>query len=202
MTPPTAVREHLRQVRDDLREKRSERADAKRERDSAQEAFGQASHGDKPITEWPEFAAAEDATRKVGSLDDDINRLQIAETSILEMLGQAPESQSNGDHPALRVAQSPQVWSGGALLAGSEMYEEARKHNLFTSRNKFGTIQLGEIASREDAMQVLTSSERMAATGDLPTATAGVVDSTGTAPAIPQDRRGLISPLQIGRAHV
>lgn len=187
----TQVRDRLKAVREELREKRSERGDLKRERDAAKEAFGSADHSSEDkITDWPEFKAAEEATRKVGTVDDEIADLQQAETSILNMLGDVSDSNGNGSHPALELANGGyQGWDGARLVAKGSAYELAREAGAFHSTGHFGTIQLGEIASRDDAMAALCGIAPMFATP--PNAPAGPVTSTGAALLIQQDRRGI-----------
>lgn len=191
VTMNMSLRERLKEVREEIAGLRDERASARTQRDAAREAFAAANHGDKKITEWPEFVQAEDAVKKVGELDDKLADLQLAEQGILKMLGDEqgspdPGGNDRGAHSGLDLSQM-RGWDGHRLLeAQGSAYQNARELGLFTSTNKFGAIELGKIASREDAMRFMS---------ELPAAPAGTFDSTAGAPAIAQDRRGTIAPL-------
>lgn len=198
MTPTTAntaIRDRLRAVRDQMAEARSQRATLRTERDSAKEAFGNANHGDTPITEWPEFTAAEEAVRAVGEVEDRLADLSNTEQAILRMLGDElgpPESGGN-DRGSYAEAAARVGWNGFAMLGGEDSrYRQAVDSGVFTSRQKFGAIELGEIASREEAVRAFSTPGFFA---DLPTAPGAPVDSTGVAPMIRPDFRGLFPPV-------
>lgn len=194
MTPSgtvnSEIRDRLKATREQLRDARDRRAGAKKERDDAKEKFSQADHDGK-VTEWAEFKDAEESVRKLGTIDDEIADLQIAEQGILQMLGEdePPEhaQRGGGDGGSIEEAAKQLGWDGHRLLSGDESaYQKAKQGGLFTSNAKFGTIQLGQIASREQAVSFLS---------ELPGATPGPVDSAGTVGLIQPDRRGLIAPL-------
>jgi HK97 family phage major capsid protein len=186
-TASTAVRDRLKEVQDRLREKRSERAEAKRERDAARDAFADVKQdGAQKITEMPEFQAAEEAVRKLGTIDDEIADLTVAERGILEMLGEAddPVGMAQQMVSDLPVANG---WDARRILDPQDSgYREAVGKGLFSSSAQFGTVVLGEIATREQAAQFLA---------DLPAAPAAPIDSPGTAGLIQPDTRGLVAPL-------
>lgn len=180
------VRDRLKHVREELAKARDERASAIKERDAAKEAFANANHDGK-VTEWPEFGAAEEATRTVGTLDDKINDLKEAEHGILQMLGDIAPGEVAEQLQG--VTEGPSGWNGHRLLGaeGSETtYQQHRSAGTFTSGARFGTVMLGQIATREQAVDFLAA---------LPAAPAGPVTSPGVAGAIQPDRRGLIQPL-------
>lgn len=192
VTANTAIRERLKGVREEMSDLRGQRASLRQERDNAKQAFGQANHGDKPVTEWPEFTAAEDAVRKCGEVEDKLADLSTAEQAILRMLGEEhgpPDSGGNDRGSYSNVGG----WNGFALLGGEDSaYRQARDQGLFHSQNRFGTVAMGQIASREDAVRAFSTPGFFA---DLPTAPGAPVDSTGTAPAIRPDYRGVLPPV-------
>ena len=194
-TADAQIRDRLKTIRDQLADLRSRRAEAKKERDDAKTAFANADfsgNGDQKIFDTPEFKAAEVAVAKVGSLDDEINDMKATEDGILKLLGQDESSSNgngNGHHAALEAPRFG--WDGQRLLASSESFAEARERGVFNSRMQFGTVVLGEIARREEAVQFLRSGAMAAA---LPAAPPGIVGTPG--PGIVQpDYRGVISPL-------
>jgi HK97 family phage major capsid protein len=183
-TANTTIRDRLKEIRERSRELRDQRAEARRERDAAKDAFAGAEPNGQKITEMPEFKNAEEAVRKVGEIDDELNELKNAEEAILKLLGEDTPA-SNGHASAAATAQRVRGWDAHALLQG-DAYQHAIQSGIFSSSAKFGTIQLGEIASREDAVRFLS---------ELPNATPGPVDSPSLAGLIQPDRRGLIPPV-------
>src|SRR5215212_7471331 len=85
------LRDRLKAVQEELRTKRSERAEAVKDRDAAKEAFAGVEPNGQKITEMPEFSAAEQAVRVVGTIDDTIADLGVAERGILELMGEADD---------------------------------------------------------------------------------------------------------------
>jgi HK97 family phage major capsid protein len=197
-TVDAQVRDRLKSVRDDLKDARARRAEAKREREAAKKAFSEADHGDKKVTEWPEFQAAEQAVAALGDVDDEIHSLQTAERGILQMLGEHEESQAmlgvnrDGEQVHQGGLRQRVAWDAHSLLrqAGPDgeptAYQQAVDAGIFSSTARFGSLQLGEIASREEAVQFMS---------ELPAAPSGTVLSTGVSGLIPADRRGLVPPV-------
>jgi len=177
----------LRAVRDEIGQAREERATRRTERDAARDAFSAADH-DGAVSSWPEFGAAQEAVRALGETEDRLADLQQTEQAILGMMGRDNAPVNGADaHRALEQLAQARGWDGRALLtAEGSPYRDALDRGLFSSTNKFGTVHLGEIAGRDDALRFLS---------ELPNAPAGPVTSTGVAPAIPQDRRGIQQPL-------
>lgn len=185
-TANVAIRDRLKEVRDQSRSLRDQRADARKERDAAKESFANVKmEGSAKITEMPEFKNAEESVRRLGTLDDQLADLKIAEESILKMLGDDAPSSEVIDNGNGTVSVPGRGWDGAALVGPDTSYGAAKKANLFSSSAKFGTIQLGQIASREEAVRFLS---------DLPTAPAGPVTTTGASGLIQPDTRGLVQP--------
>jgi hypothetical protein len=173
------LRDRLQAVRDEQSQTREERATARAERDSARDKFAAAQH-DGPVSSWPEFQAAQEAVRRCGELEDKLADLSATETSILQLMGEdtPPPARSTEE---LAVVSG---WDGHRLLSeATGAYRQAVERGLFTSTNQFGTVQLGQIASREEAVQFMA---------ELPGATPGPVTSTGMAVGIQPDRRGML----------
>lgn len=183
----TQLRDRLKEIQGRLAEKRDEKVEAKKDRDSARDAFADVkADGAQKITEMSEFQAAEEAVRKLGTIEDEIADLTVAERGILEMLGDAQDNESYLEATGGEGRVVP-GWNAHRIIDPKDgAYQQARAGGLFSSSAKFGTIQLGQIASRESAVEFLS---------ELPTATGVPVDSPGAAGLIQPDRRGLIAPL-------
>jgi HK97 family phage major capsid protein len=191
------VRDKLKTVQEDLRKVRAEIPVAEREMNAAREAFGNKEdlQADVKITETAEFVTAQESARTLGTLRDKEADLKQAEQAIVSMLGDtvsgsggAPDPRAGGALPAVRG------WNAARMLAESGQYTEAKRKNLFTSDAKFGTLILGQVASRESAMQFISSGARgdiqADAYGPLPDATPGAyITEQGT---VPSDNRGII----------
>jgi HK97 family phage major capsid protein len=190
-TTDNQIRSRLKAIRDDMSAARDRRAEAKKERDAAKEAFVGVEVTGRKLTEVPEFLAAEQAVKKLGEIDDEINDLKGSEASILQLLGESlPESNgSNGDH-ARHMPAVTRSWNGHDLLKHSEDFNRAREMGIFHSRNQFGTVNFGEIASREDAARFLA-----AGTPPLPAAPGVDISTAGTGMYVAPDYRGVVPPL-------
>lgn len=180
----TALRDRLKSIRDQLSEARDERAAARQEQDSAKDKFATAQHDGK-VTDWPEFKDAQVAVRKVGDATDKIDDLTNAEAAILKMLGDEsipePGGNDRGSYGGLATS-----WDGHRLLGKGSAYRTVRDAGTFTSSAKFGTVEFGQIATREQAARFFS---------ELPAAPAAPVDSPSTAGLIQPDVRGLLPPL-------
>ena len=185
-----SIQARLQAVRDEISGAREERAQRRRARDEAREAFSQANH-DGPVSSWPEFDAAQQAVRALGETEDRLADLQQTEQAILQMLGETNAPVSGADaQRAIESLAARAGWNGRELLAAEGgAYREAIERGVFSSQNKFGTIHLGQIADRENALQFLS---------ELPNAPAGPVTSTSVAVGFQPDRRGM-QPYQLRR---
>jgi HK97 family phage major capsid protein len=179
------IRNRLKAVREDISETRNERAAARTQRDSARDKFATAEHDGK-ITDWPEFDAAQEAVKTVGQLEDKLADLTATENALLQMLGEdAPAAEAV--RGVANELSTVSAWDGHALLRSeSSNYRQAVERGIFSSNAKFGTVMLGQIASREDAVNFLSA---------VPNAPAGPVTSTSVSVGIVPDRRGVIPPL-------
>lgn len=185
MSADGTIRDRLKAVREQISDARDRRAAARTERDAARDSFAKANHDGK-ITDWPEFGPAQEAVRKVGVIEDELADLTLTENALLQMLGEmAPAEAGRASRGGIDTAVAP--WDGHALLAGeSSNYRQAVERGVFSSNAKFGTVMLGQIASREDAVGFLSA---------LPGATPGPVTSTTVGVGIQPDRRGMLPPM-------
>jgi HK97 family phage major capsid protein len=196
-TADSGIRDQLKRIRAQLADLRQRRAEAKKERDAAKEAFAGANFTeDVKLTDTSEFKAAEQAVATVGDLDDEIAAHQASELALLKLLGDN-ESTGNGNGNGAHAETLGGVdagaagWNGHRLLASSEAYADARSRGLFSSTGKFGTIELGKLANRDEALNFLRS-RSMAA--ELPAAPAGPILSGSLGGAIQPDHRGIVQP--------
>jgi HK97 family phage major capsid protein len=148
---PSTLQEKLAQVEADLDQLRDERASAVVEREAAKAAFA---GGDTYDTETPEFKQAEQAVGKVGAIDDKIANAQAAQVGILKMLGQkdpsaeSPRARGEGNGLAAQ-------WDSSSLLADDTIRDVLTR--AAASRQKQGTIPLGDVASRDAVMRMLAA---------------------------------------------
>ena len=195
VTADSRIRDQLQNIREQLADLRDRLTQAKKDQDSAKEAFSGANFADDvKLTETSEFKAAEQAVKKVGDLKDEIASHQESEVALLGLLGQSSDNGSGGH--AATVGQLElrhgAGWNGHALLRGSDAYAAARERGTFRSTGKFGVIELGQLASREEALGFLRS-RSMAADG-LPGAPAGPITSASVGGAIRPDYQGVVPP--------
>jgi hypothetical protein len=188
MPADAAIRDRLKAVREELSDKRSQRSTALKERDAAKEKFGAAEHEGK-ITDWPEFKDAEHATAAVGRIDDDIADLKLSEGGLVKMLGDfvadnGPAAIGNdGNNGNAKLAELyVGRWDARKVIGPGSEYAHAIERGRFSSSARFGTIDMGEIASRDDALRIMA---------DLPSTPAGVITSPSVDMMITPDSKGL-----------
>ena len=196
-TADTGIRDQLKRIREQLADLRSRLVEARKEQDAAKATFGSANFAeDVKLTETSEFKAAEQAVKTVGDLKDEIAAHQDSEVALLKLLGDQGSSADNGHAATVGGLEQRGAagWNGHALLANSAAYIEARQRGLFSSTGKFGTLELGQLASRDEALSFLRSRSLAAAADGLPSAPAGPITSTSMGGAIRPDYRGIIPP--------
>jgi HK97 family phage major capsid protein len=184
-----SLNERLKAITSDLQAERAAKAEAMRERNAARDAFAKKDQlqDNTKIFEDPDFIAAEDAVKKTGEIEDRIKSLEDAEKGILRMLGR---DSSNGHvQRESGLVNAPAMgWDGRRLLAEAEEFNHALESGVFYSENRFGTVNLGQICTREEAAFYLSRPQAAA----LPTAPAGIVGTDQG--AIAPDVRGIIPP--------
>lgn len=185
-----SLNERLKAITHDLQVQRAARAEAIKERNAARDAFSKKDQlqDNTRIFEDKDFQDAEEATKRVAEIDEAIAALENGEKGILRMLGR--ESDGNGA-AAVRQAngEGPSVgWDGRRLLAEAEEFQHALELGLFYSENRFGTVNMGQICTREEAAFYLARPQAAA----LPTAPANPVGTDQG--AITPDVRGILPP--------
>lgn len=159
------LKKKLKQVEDDLAQLRLERADKIKARNEAREKFAQPPNYD---TNSDEFKAAQESVKLVGEVDEKISEAQAAQVGILKMLGQSDHTAGDVDVRYNREkGERPSEddgWNSNALFANET---GQRLKALANSSQRFGSIDLGEVASREvmKADLVGTTNARRAAYG-------------------------------------
>lgn len=179
-TADATLRDRLKAVRASLEETRDARAEKVKERQAAKEAFAGADLKDVDVLQSAEFKAAEKAVEGLGELDDRIADLTATERGIAAMMGE-PSSAAASPRPGIdprEIGQHLAGWDADTLLAGDQ-YRSFIEAGGPTSRSKFGAVNLGLLASREDSARFL----------------AAEVGSDNKQGAIPADRRGIVAPL-------
>lgn len=182
MTPPAAaMSDQLKQIRSALDEKRDLRATQLKERDAAKASFVSAGLDPATMTEAPEFRAAEEAVRVLGTTEDEIADLQLAERGVLSMMSDGRPSLDprdlRADGPRDDSSRAASGWDARRLLDEGG-YQPARDAGVFTSTARFGSVQLGEIASRDEFQGFLAA-----------------IGSESKLGATTADRRGFVLPL-------
>lgn len=195
-TADSGIRDQLKRIRDQLADLRSRLVTARKEQDAAKETLGGANFAeDVKLTDTAEFKAAEQAVKAVGDLKDEITAHQDSEVALLKLLGENSDQASSGHAETLGTPERRGAagWNGHVLLATSQGYIDAKQRGVFSSTGKFGVVELGQLASRDEALSFLRS-RSMAAGDGLPAAPAGPITSPSMGGAIRPDYRGIISP--------
>ena len=190
-TADRSLNERLKAITHELHTERAARAEAIRERNAARDAFAKKDQlqENTKITEDPDFKLAEQAVRDVGEIEDRIASLEDGERGILRMLGRDSSSGQVNRLNGGKDTPSMGGWNGHQLLAQADEFQHALESGVFFSENRFGTVNIGQICSREEAAGFLSGRMQAAA---LPTAPGGIVGTDQG--AITPDVRGIISP--------
>jgi HK97 family phage major capsid protein len=186
-----ALRDRLKAVQDKKEEVREDRATALKEKEKAKEEFGKAELTPEAIKESDEFKNAQEATAKVGKLDDELSALGEVEQELLGMLGEDKPGftiGANGNGPSDVVDQPVGGLAGNVdrLLGEGSVYAQLAEAKAFNSKGRLGSHTLGELAGRTEVRDFMSAS----AGGPM----AAEVDSAGKLGAMPADRRGIIVP--------
>ena len=158
-----ALRAELASVQEEKNRLRDERAEAKRARDLAKEAFANAKHSG-PVTSWPEFRVAEEATRRVNEIDDQLADAQAREQALL------------GNFSAGTHSGRDESWiSDPGVLVQLEA--------MASSKMPIGRVNLGQSASREAIVDRL-GTLAVAGQTNVPSATSRTTRRDGIVPEI------------------
>lgn len=144
MAQKQETRERLKLVREQISRVRGQLAESKREVERARAAFDKASHT-SPVTEWPEFNTAQDAVRKRGALQDQLNALKAEEDILMELLDEG--------RPGARAGIGPDEFGGG--LGSSFLADTGTMETLAgwaSSKAGIGRVRLGEGVDRNSLL--------------------------------------------------
>jgi len=146
------TRERLKRARADLEAARTARVGLVQEADRATAALQNANHADKKITEWPEFAAAEEAKAALSRCDGRVEVLRDELDSIISALNPDQSGTASAD------------WLDADTMSVLEQ--------MASSKMPVGRVALGTAVSVEDLQLRIgwASASRMAVAGetDLP----------------------------------
>jgi HK97 family phage major capsid protein len=188
MSANGTLRERLKAIESKRAELRDQRAALVTARDQAKQAFADTEMDptDAASMNSAEFKDAMQAVGELGEVDDKLNVLNESEKALLKLLGEStPDPSPGGNGPGGFDSQDTRApWNAHRLLEGSDTYKAAVSGGVFSSTHKFGTIELGSIATREQFQGFL------AATQDIGSPTATLTTSA----AIPPDNRGILPP--------
>lgn len=192
MRKDTALRDRLKAVQEKKEEVRGERATALKDKEKAKEEFGKAELTPEAIKESTEFKNAQEATARVGALDDELSALGEVEQEILGMLGEDKPGHTIGGNAGNGPSDVVEQPAGGLagnvdrLLGEGSVYAQLAEAKAFSSKGRLGSHTFGELAARDEVRDYMS-----AASGSP---MAAEVDSTGKLGAMPADRRGIIVP--------
>jgi hypothetical protein len=187
------TKDKLKEVRERLAAARARRTQLARERDDVKGKMADVdfSESANDVIASPAFKEAEQIVKNLGECDDEIASLQTVEQTLVSLLGDrqnpgGPLSHGPGN-PFEREERSI-GWNGRVLLGESEGYRNAIELGLFNSTNRFGTVEIGQVCTRDEALAYLNP--RMQA--GLPTAPAGNIGTDQG--AVAPDVRGIFPP--------
>lgn len=151
------LKDKLKKIEAELATERDRRPGLVKARDEAREAFASS---ESLSQESPEFEAANDAVRELGACDDRVAELKELQVATLKMLGRdAPTSARGNDRPAGDPTDPrTQGWLAATLGDADTLEALAR---AAVSKNRFGGIDLGSVASRDALVADITGSTSM-----------------------------------------
>lgn len=151
------LKDKLRRVEADLAEARDERVDLVKGRDDAREKFAGA---ESLSQDSPEFQEANAAVAALGVCDDRIADLQAVQVATLRMLGKDAPSSAPRDRAASGDPTDPRSgWDSSQITSNEEM--RAMLARASTSKQRFGGIDLGQVATRDALVADVTGTSNM-----------------------------------------
>jgi HK97 family phage major capsid protein len=147
ITAAPGLRDRLKAIEERVEELRDEIQEAEKDERAAQAEYAGL---ENVVPGTPEFAAAKDATRKVGELRDELAAVQAEQTEVLRMLGSSD--------PAARRAREalgpntldnrPAVGWDSAPLLTQEVGD--RLERFANTKAQLGQLQLGKVVTAEN----------------------------------------------------
>lgn len=186
-------RDQLKAVREQLATLRAERTKLARQKADVRGKMDDVdfSQSGKEIFNSSAFKEAEQIVAREGQNADEINRLEGVEHMLMRLNGESEQQpiRTGGPNGFQPGAEQSIGWNGHRLLAESDAYREGLESGLFASgANKFGTVTLGKVCTR-DELGMFLSPYRQAA---IPTAPAG--DRGTDQGVVVPDVRGIFPP--------
>lgn len=147
-TSDPKLKDKLKDVEANIGTLRDQRAEKAKVRDAAKAAFGSQ---DGPVDiKSDEFLAAQDAVKEVGELDEQIAAQQVAQVELLKMLGQSDDqiARERGVSKDRRNGRDERSgWNSQAAFEDARITDTLTQRS--TSKSRFGTLELGEVVSRD-----------------------------------------------------
>lgn len=146
-TATPGLRDRLKAIEERIEGLRDEIKEAEKDESAAQAEYAGL---ENVVPGTPEFAAAKEATRKVGELRDELADVQAEQTEVLRMLGSSdPAARRARD--AMRtdtLDNRPAVgWDSGSLLT-KDVGEQLER--FANTKSGMGQMQLGEVVTAEN----------------------------------------------------
>jgi len=141
------LQKKLSQVETDLRGLREDKATLGRKREEAKATYAEVLAGDGD--EQAAHAAAMEAVREYGECVDKIENAQAMQVDLLKLRGDTEATH----RPQAPQAQAPIGWGSGHILADEQMQQQLAA--ISTSQSRFGSLELGQIATRDTLLAEL-----------------------------------------------
>lgn len=138
------LQDKLTQVEDDLRSLREDLADKNRRLEEAKETYTALGEGED---DGPAFEAAKEARREVGLIADQIEATKEKQVELLKLLGDREAASRVNGKPVVPPSQEVVEWSAEKLLSDPDL--QARLEFISGTKSRFGSMEIGEIVSRE-----------------------------------------------------
>lgn len=143
------LRKRLSEVESDLRGLREDKAAANAAREAKRDAYAEALESGADTKAI--HAEAMEAVGRHGEIEDKISLMGQERDDLLKLLGDRGEKQAPGESSPTPVPNLG--WNSAALLGDEDV--RSRLASISSSQSKFGTLALGEIASRETLLSDL-----------------------------------------------
>lgn len=160
----TAAKTRLKEIDSQVDELRDTRAEAAKEAEKYKGSL--AGEDGKIDTKSDTFRAAKEARKKVGEVDEQIATLQSEKVDLLEVFGMSDPDvdrakRDNASRSKSRRDVPIDGWDSERLFAAESVRETLSKIAHSSSKNKFGGINLGEVASRDMLAADITGTANM-----------------------------------------
>lgn len=160
------LKDKLDQVEADLRGLREDKASAGRKREEAKKRYAEAIASKNAEAEAEAHKDAMEAQRAYGEASEAIDQTSNTHGELLKIIGNyeadvREKGNGNGNGAAPPVPSIGGPWSSAELLADDTLRE--RLVAIAHSQSKFGSLEVGQIATREQLVADITGNPVMAA---------------------------------------